>query len=116
MFWPGVRQAWNGSETLRSLHDMAKTELAEKKKGQLWSLPAVLPAGIPKPVPHIPEQLDDWFAVGGVWQENASIVACDFVEETQVVRNCVGSCLVKMARAQAEGGGGAAQDRGGQER
>ena len=103
-----MTQAWTGAETLRSLHDMAKAELAEQKKGQLWSLPVVLPAGIPKPVPHIAEQLDDWLATGGVWQENASIVACDFVEETQVVRNCVGACLLKMARAAAEDGGGAA--------
>ena len=68
-FWPGVRQAWTGAETLRALHNMATSELAEKKGG-LWSLPLVLPAGVPRPVPHIPEQLDDWMAVGGLWQNN----------------------------------------------
>lgn len=49
-FWPGVRQAWTGAEDVRSLHDMAKVELGERKKGQLWSLPLVLPAGVPRPV------------------------------------------------------------------
>ncbi|CBN77702.1 conserved unknown protein [Ectocarpus siliculosus] len=101
-FWPGVRQAWTGAESVRSLHDLAEAELGDKN-GLLWSLPLVLPAGVPRPVPHIPEHLDDWLSAGGVWQDHASIVACDFVEETQLVRNCVGACLMKMARANAEG-------------
>ncbi|CAN0208596.1 unnamed protein product, partial [Ectocarpus fasciculatus] len=101
-FWPGVRQAWTGAENIRSLHDLAEAELGDKN-GLLWSLPLVLPAGVPRPVPHIAEHLDDWLSAGGVWQDNASIVACDFVEETQLVRNCVGACLVKMARASADG-------------
>ncbi|CAN0485009.1 unnamed protein product, partial [Ectocarpus sp. 12 AP-2014] len=36
-FWPGVRQAWTGAESVRSLHDLAEAELAEKN-GLLWSL------------------------------------------------------------------------------
>lgn len=71
-FWPGVKQAWNGAESLSTLHQLATTELATKK-GAPWSMPLVLPAGVPRPVPHIPEELDEWIAVGGIWQENVSV-------------------------------------------
>lgn len=48
-FWPGVRQAWTGAENVRSLHDLAEAELGDKN-ALLWSLPLVLPAGVPLPV------------------------------------------------------------------
>ncbi|CAB1117655.1 unnamed protein product [Ectocarpus sp. CCAP 1310/34] len=38
-------------------------------------------------------------AAGGSAHAMASIDACDFVEETQLIRNCVGACLMKVARA-----------------
>lgn len=66
-----MKQAWNGANNLRDLHALASTELSAKKGG-LWSMPLVLPAGVPQPVPHIPGQLDEWVAVGGLWQDNVS--------------------------------------------
>lgn len=72
MFWHGVKQAWNGAEEIHTLHAMANDELKEKKN-KLWSLPLVLPAGVPRPVPHLAEQIDDWVTVGGVWQDNVSM-------------------------------------------
>ena len=43
----------------------------------------------------------------------ASIVAVDFVEETQLVRNCVGACLMKAANASAAAGAAPAHGGGG---
>lgn len=72
LFWPGIRQAWNDSKTLSSLHQLATNELAEKKN-PIWSFPLVLPPNVPRPVPHIPAHVDDWMVVGGIWQHNVSL-------------------------------------------
>lgn len=58
----------------------------------------------------VANRMADWW----ICLHQASIVAVDFIEETQVVRNCVGSCLLGAARDHASNTATAARKHSGE--
>lgn len=97
-FGPKLARRWAGDDTKTK---EALEEFIKKNMGAgtpFWSIDAVLPAQWDTPVPHLRGQIDEWFQTGVTLMEHASVVYCDFVEETNLVNNCIGENLLRAAQ------------------
>lgn len=100
-FGPKLTRRWAGEDT-KTREELE--EFIKKNMGSgtpFWSIDAVLPAQWDTPVPHLRGQIDEWFQTGVTLMEHACVIYCDFVEETNLVNNCIGENLLRAAQKSA---------------
>lgn len=96
LFCSGVEHAWGDKSSTSELFAYLQTEF-RKAHTKLWTTCAILTQSATHPIQSIPGELNNWFSAESAWSEKASIVSCDYIDETQLVENLIAANLTKAS-------------------